>query len=99
MSSGELFRMELARLAERMYVGHEKKQHRNVWEKLCRKELYRKTAATIHNGQASVALSHLGIFMNKRVWDKLSIPLGVGKNFAVGNCTERLKNEPIPITV
>ena len=40
---------------------------------------------------ASGALSHLGIFMNKRVWDKLSIPLGVGKNFAVGNCTERVK--------
>ena len=48
---------------------------------------------------ASGALSHPGIFMSKRVWDKLSIPLGVGKNFAVGNCTERLKNEPIPITV
>ena len=39
----------------------------------------------------SGALSHPDSFMNKRVWDKLSIPLGVGKNFAVGNCTERVK--------
>ena len=47
---------------------------------------------------ASGALSHPGIFMNKRVWDKLSIPLGVGKNFAVGNCTERVKKmSPYPL--
>ena len=48
---------------------------------------------------ASGALSHPGIFMNERAWDKLSIPVGVGKNFAVGNCTASLKNEPIGITV